>query len=56
MRADALNDARRVLEDADEDALHLPDKWAAIDALALAAADANEEVSRYKEELGIQPE
>jgi hypothetical protein len=56
MRADALNDARRVLEDLSEDVLKLRDKWATIDALALAADDANEEVSRYKEDLGIRPE
>jgi hypothetical protein len=54
MRADALNDARRVLEDLDESSLKLRDKWTTIDLLANAAANANEEVSRYREELGIQ--
>jgi hypothetical protein len=54
MRADALNDAQRVLEDLDKDTLKLRDKWATIDLLAAAATDANEEVAHYREELGIQ--
>ncbi len=56
MRADALNDARTTLEDLDEDVLRLRDKWATIDALALAATDANEDVGRYKEEIGLPAE
>ncbi|MBA3475009.1 MAG: hypothetical protein H0T57_17605 [Rubrobacter sp.] len=56
MRADALNDARRVLEDLDEDSLKLRDKWATIDALATSAADASEEVSRYRKEIGLRSE
>jgi hypothetical protein len=55
MREEAFNAARSVLEDVDEDAVRLRDKWATIDALALAADDAAEEVHGYLEELGVRP-
>jgi hypothetical protein len=52
MREEALNSARAVLEDANEDDVKLRDKWATVDALALAATEAHEEVMRLREELG----
>lgn len=53
VREEALNNARTIFEDADEEDLELRDKWATIDALALAADDAHEEFMRLCEELGF---
>ncbi len=52
--ADGLNDARTVLEDAPEEVLGRRNRWAMVDALVGAASAANEEVIRYKRELGLE--
>jgi hypothetical protein len=51
--ADALNDARMVLEDLPGELLKLRDRWATVDALATAAETANEKVDRYKRSAGL---
>jgi len=51
IRADSFVNARTALEDLPDDALR--DKWTTIHALVVAADEANEEVVRYKAELGL---
>ena len=52
-RADSFVDARTLVEDAPDDVLQLRDRWVMVDALDVAAQEANEEVDRYKEALGF---
>ena len=51
IRADSFVNARAALEDLPDEAVS--DRWVTIHALVTAADEANEEVNRYKAELGI---
>jgi predicted DNA-binding WGR domain protein len=52
--ADSFVDARTLVEDTPPEVLLRRDRWVMVDALDRAANAANEEVERYKEEIGLK--
>jgi hypothetical protein len=53
LRADALMNTRTLLEDLPDEALGGHERWLMVDAICDAYDAANEEVERYKLELGL---
>jgi hypothetical protein len=54
LRSDALNNARAILEDLPEKTFVAHVRWEIVAPLKLMGEEVNEEVSRYKREIGLE--